>query len=159
MKNLKCLVQAFAAVGCGALILSLLGGDAAAGNKPPADLLWPNGAQVEAGWQYSTYLGFWRLYVLWPTTDAVDHYRLTAVGVTGKVANRVTKVIIDESPVTYTLLSDGRAQYYSVYMAGPSYYETVVVTVTAYDGPDEAVAHSESLQRRATIPRYYPPVW
>jgi hypothetical protein len=149
MKRLRYLIQAMAAVGCGALILSLLGGDAMAGKKPPPPeyLLWPSDANLVAFF-HGPPLGPY-IYVSWPIADGVDHYRLTVVAVAGKGQHRVTTGIIDESPATCYIDSAGRAvRTLGFFLWGATHY----ITVTAYDGPDETVAYSESLHAQVQAP-------
>ena len=139
MKILKCLVQAIAPVACGALALSLLAGDAMAAKKPPVSLFWPNGAKlVVECYPFGT--PFPVLWVYWPIANDADHYRLTVV----QKGNQLSTVVYDQSPVSYTIGSDGLAQ--SPILISFLHGRTYFVILTAYTGPDEAVAYSESLE-------------
>jgi hypothetical protein len=142
MKILKCLVQAIAPVACGALVLSLLAGDAMAAKKPPVSLLWPDDAKLVLIY-YPMYPGGLapHMIIAWPIADGADHYRLTVI----QKGNHGSRVLIDQSPVAYMISPDGLA--YREPIIGPGSY---LITVTAYAGPDEAVAYSESLQERFT---------
>jgi len=142
MKILRCLVQAIAPVACGALVLSLVVGDAMAAKKPPVYLLWPSGAKLVVDyWDHGG--GLFTLQVSWPITNAADHYRLTFGG-----GHRKAPALFDQSPVDYTIGSDGLA-YKEIHVflgGGTSGGGGTPLTVTAYSGPDEAAAYSESLQ-------------
>jgi hypothetical protein len=138
MKIVRSLVRASAAVACGALVLSVLAGDAMAGKKPPGYLLWPSGAEVVAGDAWTPF-GL-RLDVCWPIANGADHYRLTVVK---KVRHEYT-VLVDESPTPYTINPDGRATRWFPPFGQSNI--TYIITVTAYSGPDEGAAYSESLQ-------------
>ena len=142
MKILRCLVQAIAPVACGVLVLSLIGGDAMAAKKPPVYLLWPSGANLVVN--YTSHGGVNTISVAWPIADGVDHYRLTVRA----GGNRKALVLFDQSPVDYTIGSDGLA-YKEIHVflgGGTSGGGGTPLTVTAYSGPDEAVAYSESLE-------------
>ena len=134
------MVQAIAPVACGVLVLSLIGGDAMAAKKPPVYLLWPSGANLVVN--YTSHGGVNTISVAWPIADGVDHYRLTVRA----GGNRKALVLFDQSPVDYTIGSDGLAykNIYGIYVGSRG--STFVITVTAYSGPDEAVAYSESLE-------------
>ncbi len=136
MKTVRCLVRASAAVACGALILSVLAGDAMAGKKPAGHLLWPFGAEVGVQDMWSP--GGAVLIVGWPIANGADHYRLT---VERKVHGGTSTVVYDQSPL-YTAGSRVGLGFISA---------TYTVTVTAYSDPDETGASSESLQARITL--------
>jgi hypothetical protein len=143
MKILRSLVQAIAPVACGALVLSLVGGDAMAAKKPPVSLLWPSGAKLVVN--YTPHFGGVNtISVAWPIADGVDHYRLTAVQ---KLKPR-PRVVFDQSPVGYTIGPDGLAYATFGVLGGGTY----MMTVTAYSDPNEAEAYSESLQAFIYIP-------
>jgi hypothetical protein len=143
MKIVKCLVQAIAPVACGALVLSLIAGDAMAAKRPPVSLLWPNGAKLVVNY-YSGGLGP-HMTIAWPIANGADHYRLTVV----QKQNHVSPVVVyDQSPVAYTIGSDGLAC--AVIGIGSGW--TYLVIVTAYSGPEEAMAYSESLEARINTP-------
>ncbi len=146
MKILRSLVQAIAPVACGALVLCLLAGDAMAAKKPPVSLLWPSGAKVVAEY-YPFVPWLTRFGVSWPIANDADHYRLTVV-LTERHVSPV--VVYDESPESYIIDTYGRAQAVPLVsmLSGRTYF----VIVTAYAGPDEAVAYSESLQASIRIP-------
>jgi hypothetical protein len=146
MKIVRSLVRASAAVACGALVLSVLAGDAMAGKKPPGYLLWPSGAEVVAGDAWTPF-GL-RLDVCWPIANGADHYRLTVV----EKVKRVSTIVYDQSPAYYTTPSEGVA--YDTVGLGyppPGVPTTYIITVTAYSDPDETVAYSESLQAQITL--------
>ncbi len=150
MKIVRSLVRASAPVACGALVLSLLAGDAMAGKKPPEYLLWPSGAEVHASARVVSAGEGWRfgmLYISWPIANGADHYRLTVV----EKAKRVSTILYDQSPAYYTTPSEGVAYYISNVYLWPSFPFTYIITVTAYSGPDETVAYSESLQAQISI--------
>ena len=150
MKMLKYLVQAITPVACGALALSLLAGDAMATKKPPVSLFWPNGAKLVV--EYTPFMpypggtSFPVLRVYWPIANDADHYRLTVV----QKGNQLSPVVYDQSPVSYTIGSDGLAQLWTFINLLPG--RTYLVILTAYTGPDEAVAYSESLQASIKSP-------
>ena len=151
MKILRSLVQAIAPVACGALVLSLVGGDAMAAKKPPVSLSWPNGAKLVVEYYPFTPgpggTPFPVLWVYWPISNDADHYRLTVV----QKGNHVSPVVYDQSPVSYTIGSDGLATNdWGLINLLPG--RTYLVILTAYTGPDEAVAYSESLQASIKIP-------
>ncbi len=150
MKIVRSLVRASATVACGALVLSLLAGDAMAGRKPPEYLLWPSGAEVGASARVVAAGEGWRagmLNIWWPIANGADHYRLTVV----EKVRRQDTVRIDLSPAYYTTPSEGVAYYISSVYPWPSFNFTYIITVTAYSGPDETVAYSESLQAQISI--------
>jgi hypothetical protein len=145
MRILRCLVQAIAPVACGALVLSLLAGDAMAAKKPPVYLLWPSGANLVVNYYPGSGMRPARIEVAWPIADGADHYRLTVV----QGFNRKARVVIDQSPVAYTIGSDGLA-FKEYYVGGIGW--SGQITVTAYSDPNEAEAYSESLQASIKIP-------
>jgi hypothetical protein len=149
MKIVRSLVRTSAAVACGALVLSLLAGDAMAGKKPPEYLLWPSGAEVVANARVVSAGGgtrFGMLGISWPITNGADHYRVTVV----EKVKRVSTTLYDQSPAYYTP-SEGVAYYRSSVYLWPSVPFTYIITVTAYSDPDETVAYSESLQAQISI--------
>jgi hypothetical protein len=142
MKRLRCLIQAMGAVACGALVLSLLGGDAMAGKSPPG--LWPQHAVLLASAHYAPGSGpYAYISVAWPIANGADHYRLTAGG-----NKKWSSPLLVPNPTAYSINSDGLA-YREFYV--PSVQTTYWITVTAYSGPDESVAYSESLYARVDI--------
>ncbi len=145
MKIVRSLVRASAPVACGALVLSLLAGDAMAGRKPPQYLLWPSGAEVVAGLVWTPLAVC--LDVRWPIASDADHYRLTVV----QKVKRVSTTVYDQSPAYYTTTSEGVAYHRIVPIRLGGYVSGYVITVTAYSGPDEAVAYSESLQAQINV--------
>jgi hypothetical protein len=126
---------------CGALVLGLLGGDAAAGTRRAA--LWPKGAELTVDLYWSAGASLYRETVSWPIASGAHHYRITQT----VIKSTSVGFYFNISPVTYTIGSDGRA-YYSRYCGGSILLPSLRVTVTAYDGPDEATAYSESLSYR-----------
>jgi hypothetical protein len=142
MKNSNGSFKAMALIACGVLFLSLLGSNAVAGKKrqPPAYLLWPADAQLVLDFYSGNWGGTGRsLAVGWPIADGVDHYRVKAE-VTSK-GN--TYVFVDQSPADYYLYAEDGMAWERFSFA---YLGSYLVTVTAYSGPDEARAYSESLQ-------------
>ena len=143
MKNVKCSFKTMVLIACGVLFLSLLGGNAAAakGGRPA---LWPGDAQVVLSWYqaYGEYGG--RLSIGWPLAAGADHYRLKVV------ARKPRAHLLDESPVSYSIVGDGDAYRGISVFAGGAQFWTYTVTVTAYSGPDEQHAHSETLQATIT---------
>jgi len=152
MKIVKCVVQAIAPVACGALVLSVVAGDAMAAKKPPVSLLWPSGANLLVGY-FPMGIGAegWTMAITWPIADGADHYRLTVV-LKEKQKHASPVVVYDQSPVAYTS-SGGVAQLTTSIFLLPG--QTYFVILTAYAGPDEAVAHSESLQALIDVPPYW----
>ena len=138
MKNLRRLIQPGAAIAFGALVLGLLAGDAAAGARQPA--LWPKGAEltVTVGWN-SLKLSYEET-VSWPIATGARHYRITQTA----IGRHSAYYDFNISPVTYTIGSNGRA-YLTRYIGGSLPPRSFRITVTAYDGPDETTAYSESL--------------
>ncbi len=136
MKIVRSLVRASAAVTCGALVLSVLVGDAMAGRKPPEYLLWPNDAKLDATYYPTPYGLGPHISVAWPFASDADHYRLMEV----VKAKREYIVRSDSSPVYSTSSTFGGIS------SG-----TYIITVTAYSDPDEAVAYSESLQAQVNV--------
>ncbi len=135
MKTKKSWLVALATVACGAFMLSLLCEVALADKKPPAaPVLWPSGAKVVANAGYSYNLLVYLLHVSWPTAPGADHYRVTWV--TGHKNLEVGST----SPLYGTSFATGIGS------------GSCKVTVTAYSGPDEATAYSESIQTSLTIP-------
>jgi hypothetical protein len=135
MKMLRCLIQGIAPAACGALVLSLLAGDAMAAKKP-VSLLWPNDAKVVVTY-YPTPSGLGpHISVQWPVASDADHYRLT--------------VVVKVKGV-YTVRSDSSPVYGTSSTFGGISPGTYIITVTAYSDPDEAVAYSESLQAQTTV--------
>jgi hypothetical protein len=150
MKNVRCSFKTLALLACGVLFLSLLGGHAAAARRPqPQYRLWPQSASLDVGGTISVNpaSGFHvvQWYVSWPLATGVDHYRLA-------VGNG-----LDESPASYEITPEGDA-IRRFQGAGPGTLKKMTldykITVTAYSGPDEATAYSESLQ--ATLRLSYP---
>jgi hypothetical protein len=154
MKILRCVVQAIAPVACGALVLSVVAGDAMAAKKPPVHLIWPSGANLAVKY-YPAYPGSMgaRLLVAWPIADGADHYRLTVIA---KGKHSGPRVVYDQSPVAYQVGLDGQAYIESGALVA---YGSVLITVTAYSVPNEAEAYSESLQASIDIPMPYPWSW
>jgi probable HAF family extracellular repeat protein len=89
--------------------------------------LWPAGAKLSIAQVY--YQGNYRPLISWPIANGADHYRVTEVTDFRKLDPIVW---LDVSPV-----------YGTSYM-GYS-FSGATVTVTAYSGPDEATAYSESI--------------
>lgn len=137
MKNLRSWIKTSAVVACGAIMLSLPGGVALADKKPPTTpVLWPGGAKVVADVSFS--YGF-RVYVLqasWPTATGADHYRVTWV----RVEKPQNVVVGSESPINTTSFATGLDS------------GTYRIAVTAYSGPDEATAYSETIQTSVRVP-------
>jgi hypothetical protein len=138
MKIVRSLVRASTAVACGALVLSVLGGDAMAAKRPP--ILWPNGAKLVVQY-YAPNPLYTHIDVAWPIASGADHYRVTVV----QKGQGAPRVYYDQSPVANTVTA------LTIYGPPPGDY---MVTVTAYSDPDETAAYSESLQARVTA--YYP---
>jgi hypothetical protein len=138
MKNLRYFIQTVATIACAALVLGLLGGDAMAGKRPPppAFVMWPTGASVVLTYHpfYPGGLGPY-VYAQWPIANGADHYRLTVVFKSGGVSSVRTWTL--EASRTDCTVGGPRGSY--------------LVTVTAYSGPDEAIAYSESLQGHITV--------
>ncbi len=121
---------------------------AKAANKPPQQqALWPAGAELwvdelSTGNPYAFLLG-----ISWPICILADHYRLTVTAHgDGKYHKWYPRVLADRSPVNYAILDSGRAYWAKLFQF--SYFGgdlLTKVTVTAYSGPDEAKAYSESL--------------
>ncbi len=132
MTNLRCFIRTITATACGVLVLGLLGGDAKAEKRPPpAFVMWPTGAELILTYYPWTQLTLGPVVVAqWPPANDVDHYRVT--------------VVYKSSVQTWTL--DATRTSCIVGGAKGGY----AVTVTAYSGPDEAVAYSESLESRNT---------
>jgi hypothetical protein len=142
MKIVRSLIRASAAVACGALVLSVLAGDAMAGKKPqpPVSLFWPNGANLYVSYYSGNFGGLGQsLLVGWPVASGADHYRL-------KVVVKIRQdwwVVSDENPAEHLIdPNDGWLYDRFNFMGGGSYS----ITLTAYSEPDEAAAYSESLQ-------------
>ena len=116
--------------------------DAMAAKKPPPppeNVLWPAGAQVVVGQQ--PLLGSFGseiiLTINWPIINGVDHYRKTVV----ELGSGHGAVVANVSPA-----APGALWRPSVF---PSH--TYEITVTAYDGPDETAAHSESITTKYRV--------
>ncbi len=133
MTNIRLCRKTIAAVGCGALILSLLAGAGVAGNKPPAGpAFWPGGTVPEA---WDTFTGMWHIVVRWPAAEGADHYRVV---LTAKGSYWYPKGFYWSQTTTgtnFTCRPDHPADVYRIF-------------VTAYSGPDEATAYSETIQTR-----------
>jgi probable HAF family extracellular repeat protein len=121
--------------------------DAMAANKPQP--LWPVGAEVSVIVVRGSYSSpYSHLEISWPITIVADHYRLTIKWNWGDPKKKGVSppfVFFDQSPVPYSILDSGRA-----YFVSPSFSNNIditifTVTVTAYSGPDETTARSESL--------------
>lgn len=115
--------------------------------RPPGASLWTSRADLVVDYYPQSNVGLLlppRFRIGWSVAQGADHYRLTILK---KVVHDYV-VTMDTSPVTYVVDSDGRAYRNGYYFveAGRSY----LIIVTAYSGPDEAVAYSESIQARAT---------
>jgi hypothetical protein len=138
MTNLRCLIQTVATIACAALVLGLLGGDAMAAKRPPPPtfVMWPTGASADLVY-HPFYPGSLGEYVSaqWPIANGADHYRLTVVYKSGGVSSVQTWTL--EASRTGCIVGGAKGSY--------------LVTVTAYSGPDEAVAYSESLQGRISV--------
>jgi len=95
--------------------------------------LWPARAKVSLIPFYSnTVSPYAFLSISWPSAPLADHYRVTQV----MVDRKTTGVVLDLSPV------------YGTSCKGSFPYFDTTVTVTAYSGPDEATAYSESIKAR-----------
>ncbi len=136
MKIVSSLVRASAAVAGGALVLSVLAGEAMAGKKPPEYLLWPSGAHLVVNY-YPTPDGLGpHISVAWPVASDADHYRLT--------------VVVKVKSV-YTVRSDSSPVYSTSSTFGGISPGTYIITVTAYSHSYEAMAYSESLQAQIKV--------
>jgi hypothetical protein len=118
------------------LPLSHLAGEAKAAKRPPpAFVMWPTGAKLVLTYYPWTQIGLGPLVLAqWPSANGVDHYRVTVVFKSGGVP-QVSTFTLDASR-TDCVVGGQKGTY--------------LVTVTAYSGPDEAVAYSESLEGRIT---------
>ena len=132
-------MQPVAAVALAVLLLGVLvGGHAVAGNSPNVSLMWPaKAALAVVYYPQDRLLRPARLNISWPAANGADHYRVTVL----KKMPGGWVVVMDSSPATYS----------TVYNVSGTY----VITVTAYDGPDEATAYSESLQTQFKTPRIF----
>jgi hypothetical protein len=147
MKDLRCCIQTIGTVACGALVLGLLGSDAMAAKKPqpPVSLFWPNGVNLYVGYYSGNFGGLGpSLLVGWPIASGADHYRLKVIVRIG----RDSRVVSDENPAEHLIdANDGWLYRRFNFMGGGSYS----ITLTAYSGPNEAVANSESLQAQINV--------
>jgi hypothetical protein len=138
-----------------ALLLSLLGGGAMAapGLRGPGVMagkgqptLWTNRDQLVAK---STFkdgtLKLWIITVSWPEAMGADHYRMTVVTSAGQ--QTTTREL---SPVDYDVDPSTGKAYYIFYAAYPRTF-TFTISVTAYAGPDEETAYSETLQTQIKV--------
>jgi hypothetical protein len=147
MKYLRRFIQTIATVACGAFVLGLLGGDAMAAKKPlpPVSSFWPNGANLYVSYYSGNFGGLGSsLLVGWPIASGADHYRLKVIVKNG----HDSRLVSDENPAEHLIdANDGWLFRRFNFMGGGSYS----ITLTAYSGPDEAVAYSESLQAQLNV--------
>jgi hypothetical protein len=147
MKNLRSWVKTTAVVACGALFLNLIASDAEAGRRQSQ--FWPNGAKISTHVLYTYFYGTQMPYfeVRWPLANAADHYRITVY----TYADKAYVLQSDVSPAAFSIDSiRGEAiTTVTAFTRG-----TYLIVVTAYSGPDETVAYSESLQTSARSPGF-----
>jgi uncharacterized membrane protein len=128
-----------------------------AARKPvPSESLWPPGAKiVVTGFSWNPLRFGHILSVKWPIASGADHYRLTATE--ANKAGGPSSIRLNQSPASYQVKAKGWAST-SILLPdpvrsrpGPTQTKIYTTTVTAYSGPDEATAHSESLQCSITV--------
>jgi hypothetical protein len=151
MKTVTRSFKTMALIACGVFFLSLLGGNAVAAKRPQRPELWPKGATLDvSGRIYRSGTPprpLVDLYVDWPLAIGADHYRVTwVIGPGGH------RILLDESPAPYSIGSQGEAAWGTTFEFPFPPSITLKATVTAYSGPDEATAYSESLQATLTLP-------
>jgi hypothetical protein len=120
-----------------ALLLCLIGGNALA--AAAKYLFWPKGTTPVV--MLARFGPYPFESVSWPIAPGADHYRLT---VERKNDNTL---VSDQDPVIPHSVSDSTVTAYLALAKG-----TYLITVTAYAGPNEAVAYSQSIQTRITVP-------
>jgi hypothetical protein len=135
MKNRRSWILSLAVVIGALLVPMLLTSDATAGRGQTT--MWPKGAQLTATYDYFSLCGCWDVDAQWPAATAADHYRITVIQKSG---NKIS-VILDASPIL-------GLQYSFLY---PHYRDTLTIVVTAYSGPDETTAYSESLHTQISL--------